>query len=963
MKAIALAASLLVPQVCLAQGEPRDERSADARARAAEAARETTLTTIEGSVWNQQGEFAAGAVVVTSAGGRALTDAYGSFRLEFALPLDATSVQVTAVRSAGNTSAVGTATVAIRSPGDVNWGGVLTLTQGGSCPASWLPEFGEAQGLSGTVDAIAIFDDGSGPALYLGGRLSSAGRSVVNGVARWDGATWSPVGNWITAPGPAIVYALTVFDDGSGPALYAGGRFAPGPPVGVPQSNIAKLVGTAWSSLGSGTNGEVHALTVFDDGGGAALYVGGIFTSAGGVSANHVAKWNGTSWSALGSGVTDSGGYPRVAAFALFDDGGGPALYASGEFDVAGGVPASSIAKWDGASWSALGLGVAGYAYALATFDDGSGPALYAGGYFASAGGVSASRIAKWDGANWSALGAGLGGQSGSQSVQALSVFDDGGGPALYAGGGFTLAGGAPANCIARWDGASWSTVANGVEGQEVLALLALDDGAGPALVAGGTFTGASGAGAKNVARWSGTAWSALGGGIDWAVEALTVFDDGSGAALYAGGLFTSAGGVAAHHIAKWNGTSWAPLGEGMNHEVDALAVFDDGGGAALYAGGGFSTAGGVSANGVAKWNGSSWSSLGSGVFDSRPFGNARVDALSVYDDGSGHALYAGGSFTSAGGVDAFHIAKWNGTSWAAVGGGASEEVMALTVYDGGPGPELVAGGAFNTMGGIIVHRIARWDGTTWRALIDSGFTAKGTDGFVRSLTVFDDGPPGSPALFVGGNFTRAGNVMTANRIARWDGSSWSAVGSGFAGTSVVALTAFDDNSGGGAELYASGGLTSSGGTAMKGIAKWNGTSWSPVGGGMNSAAEAFAVFDDGSGYGPALFAGGDFLRAFDSLDSYLARWQACDSLAPTLACPSSVIVRDPLSSPMGEFVSFSVTASDDRDPAPTVVCVPPSGSFFPAGETLVTCTATDVSGNQSTCTFPVFVNRKVRAR
>jgi len=143
------------------------------------------------------------------------------------------------------------------------------------------------------------------------------------------------------------------------------------------------------------------------------------------------------------------------------------------------------------------------------------------------------------------------------------------------------------------------------------------------------------------------------------AVQALATFDDGSGGgpALYAGGSFTTAGGVAANRIAKWNGSSWSALGSGMNNNsVRALATFDDGsgGGPALYAGGVFTTAGGVTATFIAKWNGSSWSALGSGM-------NNTVQALATFDDGSGGgpALYAGGEFTTAGGVVANLIAKW----------------------------------------------------------------------------------------------------------------------------------------------------------------------------------------------------------------------------------------------------------------------------------------------------------------
>jgi trimeric autotransporter adhesin len=175
-------------------------------------------------------------------------------------------------------------------------------------------------------------------------------------------------------------------------------------------------------------SGSVAALTVFDDGHGPALYAGGYFTFAGGVPVNQIAKWNGAQWSALGAGTNSA-----VFALAVFDDGAGPALYAGGYFSTAGGVDARGIAKWDGTQWSALGSGMGiGFVNALTVFDDGggTGPALYAAGEFTVAGGVAAYNIAKWDGAQWSALGSGMGGGG---WVKALAVLDDGRGPALYA--------------------------------------------------------------------------------------------------------------------------------------------------------------------------------------------------------------------------------------------------------------------------------------------------------------------------------------------------------------------------------------------------------------------------------------------------------------------------------------------------------------------------------------------------
>jgi hypothetical protein len=280
--------------------------------------------------------------------------------------------------------------------------------------------------------------------------------------------------------------------------------------------------------------------------------------------------------------------------------------------------------------------------------------------------------------------------------------------------------------------------------------------------------------------------------------------------------------------------------------------------------------------------------------------------------------------------------------------------VYALTVFDDGSGPALYAGGWFTTAGGVTANRIARWDGASWSAL-SSGMNYASNFG-VTALTVFDDGS--GPALYAGGDFETAGGVA-ANSIARWDGSSWSALGSGMDGDVVLGLTVFDD--GAGPALYAGGTFWTAGGVVVNRIARWDGSSWSALGSGMDSHVWALTVFDDGDG--PALHAGGSFLRAYDSRDSYLAKWQCSDTTPPTLSCPAAVSAADGKTDPPGEIVDFEVTASDACDPAPSVVCAPPSGSFFPRGTTTVTCTASDAWGNQATCTFPVTVELPRRRR
>jgi len=126
-----------------------------------------------------------------------------------------------------------------------------------------------------------------------------------------------------------------------------------------------------------------------------------------------------------------------------------------------------------------------------------------------------------------------------------------------------------------------------------------------------------------------------------------------------------------------------------MNGGVAALAVS----GSNLYAGGSFTTAGGHVAKYIAKWDGSSWSALGSGI-------DGEVHALAV----SGTDVYAGGGFTRAGGLAATSIAKWDGTKWSALDSGMNNVVSALAVS----GSDLYAGGAFTTAGGKVSAYIAR---------------------------------------------------------------------------------------------------------------------------------------------------------------------------------------------------------------------------------------------------------------
>jgi len=89
--------------------------------------------------------------------------------------------------------------------------------------------------------------------------------------------------------------------------------------------------------------------------------------------------------------------------------------------------------------------------------------------------------------------------------------------------------------------------------------------------------------------------------------------------------------------------------------------------------------------------------------------------------------------------------------------------VQAFANFDDGTGPALFAAGAFGFAGNVLVRNIARWNGSTWSAI------ASGTNDTVDALAVFDDGSAAGPDLYAGGVFTNAG-LTVSSRIAEIQG-------------------------------------------------------------------------------------------------------------------------------------------------------------------------------------------------
>ncbi|MCI1186821.1 hypothetical protein MON38_05275 [Hymenobacter sp. DH14] len=337
------------------------------------------------------------------------------------------------------------------------------------------------------------------------------------------------------------------------------------------------------------------------------------------------------------------------------------------------------------------------------------------------------------------------------------------------------------------------------------------------------------------------------------------------GTDVYVGGRFAAVGSIKANNIAKWNGTSWSTLGSGTNDVVSALAVM----GTDLYVGGDFVEAGGVAAKRLAKWNGSSWSALGAGL------NSGTVSALAVL----GTDLYVGGFFTSTiGGITAYGVAKWTPatSTWSSLGTGTSNGLLNGASVSGGSalalavsGTDLYVGGTFTKAGTVSASNVAKWSTTTstW-----STFGAGVDDGTANSGSVNAIAVSGSN-VYVGGFVSRANGTLAVNSVARWNGTTWSGMGSGLkiylanvadARVPIYSLVVSGSN------VYAAGDFNTAGGnTAIaNGVAMWNGSAWSSLGtGAANGIATAAAIGGAGAGRALAVASGGGVY-----VGSYFAR-------------------------------------------------------------------------------------------
>ena len=195
--------------------------------------------------------------------------------------------------------------------------------------------------------------------------------------------------------------------------------------------------------------------------------------------------------------------------------------------------------------------------------------------------------------------------------------------------------------------------------------------------------------------------------------------------------------------------------------------------------------------------------------------------------------------------------------------------------------------------------------------------------------------------LYVGGKFTDAGGITNADGIAKWNGSTWSAVSPSTAQINgeVFAIAVA------GGKVYAGGTFDNAGTSGADNLAVWDGTSWEPfctVPGETIGNVKALQVI------GTTLYVGGDFQDAAGiAAADYLL---ACDLTSPSgTPRPTTVDPTHPFSGPVkaltathdgtlyagGRFLNLENIAAADN-----VAYLPQGGTWHPmaSGVTSSSC-------------------------
>ena len=204
-------------------------------------------------------------------------------------------------------------------------------------------------GADAQVNAVKVNSLG----LLIGGIFQSAGGVAgTNLIARWDilNSQWASVGGGITG---SDVMALAV-DLDNWSHMLVGGTFSQA--GAVPANNIVRWAGNQWEALGEGLNGTVYDIALS----GSDVYAAGQFFTADYLLFNILAKWDGSTWTMLGDQINPAGQEEKYLIRGLALAINGNDLYLGGHFTSMGGVTVNHVARLDltNGTWSDLTGGV-----------------------------------------------------------------------------------------------------------------------------------------------------------------------------------------------------------------------------------------------------------------------------------------------------------------------------------------------------------------------------------------------------------------------------------------------------------------------------------------------------------------------------------------------------------------------------------------------------------------------------
>jgi hypothetical protein len=303
----------------------------------------------------------------------------------------------------------------------------------------------------------------------------------------------------------------------------------------------------------------------------------------------------------------------------------------------------------------------------------------------------------------------------------------------------------------------------------------------------------------------------------------------------------------------------WQPLGAGFNFQTRIL--YADTVDNYLYVAGTFYMVDNKLIKGITRWNGTQWDSLGVGIdgLDSLNFAPQNTLAITRFQS----KLYLGGAFRSLGNKPAKCIGTWDGTQWDTLSvqpftSNISSAVSAFEVIDN----ELYVGGVFETVAGAPCKSLFKWDGAT----ITPMSLPSNLDGaaYVNAICKYNG------EIYVGGGFsTLLYPNDTIQDIIRNNNGNWKSVGGGLKGAlaGIESMVVYNN------ELYIAGSFSVSEGNVGNYIQKWNGTTWSDVGGGVtgigggNGQIHKLIVHDN------KLYAMGVFSYAGGIPAEYIATW------------------------------------------------------------------------------------------